>query len=91
MAASARCVCTGTVEEAERRCGQGVPQMRWETVLVIQPVLVERIKGRVADPMMDIPVPPIMEEIMAVVQQEETLVPQGRVQQPTVEHAPVSP
>ena len=37
----------------------------------------------------DIPVPPVMEEIMAVVQEEEKLIPQERVQQPTVERAPV--
>ena len=35
--------------------------------------LVERIKGRVADQMEDIPVPPVMEEVMVVVQEEEKL------------------
>ena len=49
------------------------------TAEVIQPVLVERTKGRVADEMVDILVPPVMEEIVAVVQ-EARLVPQERVQ-----------
>ena len=52
-------------------------------------MLVERIQGRVADQMVDKRVPPVMEVIVAVVQDEEKLVPQKRVQQPTVEHAPV--
>ena len=34
-------------------------------------MLVERIKGRVADQMVDIPVPTVMEEVVAVVQEEE--------------------
>ena len=38
-------------------------------VEVIQVVLVERIKDRVADQMVDIPVPPVMEDIVAVVQE----------------------
>ena len=42
-----------------------VSQMRHEIVEVIQLVLVERIKGRVADQMVDIPMPPVMEEIVA--------------------------
>ena len=62
--------------------------MRREIVEVFQPVLVERIKGRVADQMVKIQVLPVMEETMAVVQEEE-LVPRERVQQPTVERAPV--
>ena len=66
-----------------------VLQMSRDIVEVIQPVVVERIRGRVADQMVDFPVPPVMEEIMAVVQGEEKLVPQERVQQRTVEHAPV--
>ena len=49
----------------------------------------ERTKGQVADQMLDIPVLPVKEEIVAVLQEEEKLVPQDRVQQPTVEHAPV--
>ena len=49
-------------------------------------VLVERIKGRVADQMVDVPVPSVMEEIMAVVEEEEEkLVTQERVQQRTTE------
>ena len=68
---------------------QPTAQGKREIVEVIQLVLVERVKGRVADQMVDIPAPPVMEEIMAV-QEQEKLVPQGRVQQPTVEHAPVS-
>ena len=39
--------------------------------------------------MVDIPVPPVMEEIVAVVQEEEKLVPQERVQQRSVEHVPM--
>ena len=39
---------------------------------------------------MCIPLPPVMVEIIAVVQEEEKLVPQERMQQPTVEHAPVT-
>ena len=66
-----------------------MPQMKRDIVEVIQPVLVERNKGRVADEMVDNPVPWVMEEIMAAVQEEEKLVPQERVQPPTVEHAPV--
>ena len=59
-------------------------------VPVPQPVLAKRIKGRVADQMADIPVPPVMDEIMAVAQEEEEkLFPQERVQQATVEHVPV--
>ena len=48
--------------------GQLVPQERFHDaswsrrwLFVIQPVLVERIKDRVADQMVDIPVPPAME------------------------------
>ena len=63
-------------------------QMKWQIVEVIQLVLVERLKGRVADQMVDILVPPVMEEVVAVLQ-EEKLVPQERVQRPTVGHAPV--
>ena len=63
--------------------------MKREIVEVIQLVLVKSINGRVADQMVDIPVSPVMEEIMAIVQEEEKLFPQERVQQPTVEHAPV--
>ena len=92
MDVGAHHVRTGTVEEAEQRCGQGCgklavaeenlhvfePQMRREIVEVIQFVLVERIKGRVADQMLvDIPVPLVMEEIMIVVQ-EERMAPQER-------------
>ena len=56
-----------------------VPQLRHETVEVIQPVLVEPIKVRVAGQMMDFPVR-AMEEIVAVVQVVR-LVPQERVHQ----------
>ena len=57
---------------------------------VIQLVLVERIKGRVADQMVDVRVPPVMEEIVAFVEEEEEkLAPQERWQQRAVEHAPV--
>ena len=55
---------------------------------VIHSVLVERIKDRIADQMVDIPVPPVMKEIVAVVQRAVMLVPQGRGQR-TVEHSPV--
>ena len=37
-----------------------VPLMRRKIVEVIQLVQVERIKGRVADEMVDIPMPPVM-------------------------------
>ena len=63
-------------------------QTRWETLEVIQPVLVERIKGRVVDRVADIPVPLAMEEIQAV-QEVVKLVPQERVQQRAVEHVKV--
>ena len=53
------------------------PQMRREIVKAIQPVLVERIKGRVADQMVDIPVPQVMEGIVAVEQEEVVLAPDG--------------
>ena len=66
-----------------------VPQMRREIVEVIQLVLVERIKGGIADQMVDIVVLPVMEEIVAVVQEVVKLVPHVRVQQRTVEHATV--
>ena len=56
---------------------------------MIQLVLVERITGRVAHQMVDTPVPQVMEEIMAVVE-EEKLVTTERVQQRTVGNAPVS-
>ena len=62
-----------------------MPQMPREVVEVIQPVLVERIKGRVADQMVDIPVPPVMEEIVAALQEVVRRVPQERLQLPTVE------
>ena len=52
---------------------------------VMQSVLEERIKGHVADQMVDIPVPSVMKEIEAVVQEEVKLVPQERAQQWTVE------
>ena len=53
---------------------------------VIQLVLVKRNKGRVADRMVDFAVPPVMEEIMAFVQEEEEkLVPQERVQRRAVD------
>ena len=55
---------------------------------MIQPVLVESIKGRVADQMVDVPMPPVMEGVVAVVQEEEKLVPQERVQKRTVEQVP---
>ena len=42
---------------------------------VIRPVLVERIKDRVDDQTMDISVPPVMEEIVAVVQEVVRLAP----------------
>ena len=48
---------------------------------LIHSVLVERIKDRIADQMVDIPVPPVMKEIVAVVTRLVKLVPQGRVQQ----------
>ena len=60
-----------------------MPQTKREIVEVIQPVLVKRIEGRVAHQMVDIPVPPVMEEIMAVGQEEEKLMPQEQVQQPS--------
>ena len=61
-------------------------QMKREIVEVMQLVLVERIRGQVADQMVDVPVPLVMEEIMTVVQEEEKLVPQERVQQRTAEN-----
>ena len=42
-----------------------------------QPVLVERIKGRVADQMVDVPVPLVMEEMMAVVRRGGEVGPTG--------------
>ena len=65
-----------------------LPQVRREIVEVIQPVLVERIKGGVADQMVDIRMPPVVEEIAAVVREKVKFVPQERVQQRTVERAP---
>ena len=65
-----------------------MPQVKREIVEVMWPLLVEGIEGRVADQMVDILVPLVMEEIAAVAQEEE-LVSQERVQQPTVEYAPV--
>ena len=65
-----------------------MPQMRREMVEVIQFVLVEGSRGRAADQMVDILVPLVMEEIVAVVQEEEKLVPQERAQQRTVERVP---
>ena len=44
--------------------------------------------GRVGDQMVDVQAPPVMEDIVAVVQEEE-LVPQERVPQRTVKQAPV--
>ena len=71
---------------ARVRIKSSMSQKKREIVEVIQLVLVARIKGRVADQM----VPLAMEEVMAVVQEEEEkLVPQERVQQQTVLHAPV--
>ena len=61
-----------------------VSQMRREIVKMIQLVLGERIKGRVADQMMAIPGPRVREEIVAIVQEEEKLVSQERVQYRTV-------
>ena len=55
-----------------------MPQVSHETLEVSQPVLVERIHGQVAHQMVDIPAPPVMEEIVAVVQMVR-LVPQERV------------
>ena len=52
-----------------------MPQMNRENVEVMQLVLVERIKGQVADQMADLPAPPVMEEMVAVVQEEEKLFP----------------
>ena len=46
-----------------------------------QLVLVDCIKDRIAEQMVDLPVPPIMEEIAAVVQETVRLVPQGCGQQ----------
>ena len=63
-----------------------VHQMTREIVDVIQLVLVERIIDRVAD-QMDIPVPRVMEEFVAVVQVEAKLVLQERGR--TVEQVPV--
>ena len=48
---------------------------------MIQPVLAEHIKGPVADQLVDIPVPLVMEEIVAVVQEVVRLVPREREQQ----------
>ena len=50
-------------------------QLRRETVLVFQPVLVQRVKGRVADQRVDIPVFSVMDEIVAVAQEVVRLVP----------------
>ena len=61
---------------------------------MIQPVHVERINDRIADQMVDIPVPPVMEEIVAAVQEVTRLVTQERVQRRTAEHlvdVPVNP
>ena len=66
-----------------------MPLMKREIVEVIQLVLAERIKGPVADQLVDIPVPLVMEEIVAVVQEVVRLVPQERVQRKTVEHVRV--
>ena len=50
-------------------------------VEVIHSVLVERIKDQIADQMVDIPVPPVMEDNVAVVKRVVKLVPRERVQQ----------
>ena len=48
----------------EQRVDVPTPQMRREIVEWILLVLVERIKGQVADQMVDIPVPRVMIEIV---------------------------
>ena len=81
-----RPVCACGPHQRPRRgaeCGCPVPQMRWEIVSVIQPVHVERINDRIADQMVDIPVPPVMEEIVAAVEEVTRLVTQVRVQRRT--------
>ena len=57
----------------EKSVGVLVPQMRHDIVEVIQPLPVERIKGRVADQMVDMLVPPVVEEFMAAVQVEQRI------------------
>ena len=85
------CGCVGWLQPQGLawRSGLHVAADEVEIVEVIHLVLVERIKGRVADQMVDIPVRPVIEEIMTVVQEKEKLATQERVQQPNVEHAPV--
>ena len=73
-----------TLVAAEETQHVPVLEVRREIVKVTRLVLVERIKGRVADQMVDILVLPVMEDIM-----EEMLVPHERVQQRTVEHVPL--
>ena len=74
---------------AEQMLSVLMDQKRREFVEVVQPVLVERLRGRVAYHMVVILVPPVMEQIVAVAQEVVRLVPQPRVQRRTVEHAPV--
>ena len=74
------------IPESERiveQIAQLVPvlQMMREIVGVVQLVLVERIRDRIADQMVDIPVPPVMEENMEAVQEVMRLVSRERVQQ----------
>ena len=49
----------------------------------------ERGPERIPKQVVDIPVPPVMEEIMAVGQEEVKWAPTERVQQPTVEQVPM--
>ena len=80
-----------TLAAAEEALQVPALQMKREIVEVMQLVLVERIRGQVADQMVDVPVPLVMEEIMTVVQEEEKLVPQERVQQRTAENIEDTP
>ena len=48
---------------------------------VMQPACVELTQDRIGDQMVDIPAPPVMEDVVAIVQEAVRLVPQERVQQ----------
>ena len=87
LAIDVHCVGTATVGEAERRCGPGCGKLSW------LPKKLRRMRSSSEaslgltsteeGSLGDILVPLVMEEITAVVQEEEKLFPQERVQQPT--------
>ena len=78
---SGKVVATGETDQ-EHEVVKAIPDECVSERIVEQiarSVLVERINDRTADQMVDIPVPLVMEEIMAVVQEVVRLFPQTRV------------